>query len=497
MYNQHMTFLLGIIALAMMFFVIVRHRTVLFGFTIFGFFTIARVSLLAFLHNYLFGLDDYWISSPHIEVFTYTAWGLIAFMAGVAIAWRPLRRLPNSPALPSEQVLTSSLRTQANRHLKEPQNQNFPPYLQNQPWLNPRFAVLCVGLGGLAILLQPVAFAIPTLRTIWTTYIELLEFGMLIALLYSFASSNFRPLFIGICIFIPMVLYRAVLTGHITAGGFFLIQLLLLGCFWRGLSIRSVVIFGFGMLLVSSFLIGWLNSRDTIRSGSLDALSPFARVNAFVRDFDYVNPASLNPANILEAIRKRGDASDILAAQVVYQPDFVPYEYGRTIIEDLQIVFIPRFLWPDKPAIAGGSEFVTRYSGLHFDEDTSVGLPYQFELYANGGTLWVIIGLFIIGWLLARLELALFQANLSLPMFLMLLFITGALANGAQNLVLLLMIIVIGSVSYFVLGKVLWKWNGQLQVWNDNPVAKEYALPRTNFTQPRFAPGKKYIRRMR
>jgi hypothetical protein len=145
--------------------------------------------------------------------------------------------------------------------------------------------------------------------------------------------------------------------------------------------------------------------------------------------------------------------SDLLACQFLHQPETEPYAHGKTFL-NAGVALIPRALWPGKPQIAGGSEFVGRFTGIVRPEGdtTSVGLPYQFELYANGGPWLVVIGLFAIGYLSGRLELSLFRNFSSLGKLLALAVATLTVCDGGQRSNVVLPSMVAASLSAYVLG---------------------------------------------
>lgn len=431
------TLILSIISLGLLGFVLIRYQTVLLGFTFLLIFGIASASLSAFLFGALWGLNSYWITSAHLRVFTYSALGLMAFAGGVALAWRPLRATRGG----------------------------IPGGAQRLSWLNPRFAWLCTLLGAAAYGVWPITHAIPTLQVIGSAYLQLLPFGVVIALAYARTTGEYRPFRRCLAVFIPVVLLQMIRTGHVGAGGTFLVQLLFVACFWRRVNVRTAVMFLFGMVILSSLLFSWLESRYFIRQDLLLHTGPYARLVEFLEEFNYVDPLSLTPESVQKHLFDRVDMSRILAAQVRYQPDYEPFAYGKTVATDLLAAFVPRTLWPDKPIRVGGSEFVSRYTGLYFAPGTSVGLPYQFELYANGGALWVVIGFFLIGWLTARLELALFSTDLTLPQFMSLLITTKAVTTSEQTIITIVMAVLGGVVGYFILGMLLQVLNEDWQFW--------------------------------
>jgi hypothetical protein len=65
---------------------------------------------------------------------------------------------------------------------------------------------------------------------------------------------------------------------------------------------------------------------------------------------------------------------------------------------------IPRALWPDKPMVAGSGDMVSDFTGLHFGEDTSVGIGHIMEWYVNFGSLGVLFGMTGMGMLVAWMD---------------------------------------------------------------------------------------------
>jgi hypothetical protein len=85
-------------------------------------------------------------------------------------------------------------------------------------------------------------------------------------------------------------------------------------------------------------------------------------------------------------------------------PDRVPYWQGATY-RSLFLSWVPRVVWKDKPEERWGNEFGRRYQFLAPENTSmSVNLPWLVELYANFGAKGVVIGMTLIGLLLAFLE---------------------------------------------------------------------------------------------
>jgi hypothetical protein len=85
-------------------------------------------------------------------------------------------------------------------------------------------------------------------------------------------------------------------------------------------------------------------------------------------------------------------------------PKRVPYWGGETY-SNIYTSFIPRIIWPDKPKGTIGNQFGRRYRYLgKNDYSTSYNLPWIVEMYANFGRLGVLMGMPLVGLLLAFLD---------------------------------------------------------------------------------------------
>ncbi len=143
-----------------------------------------------------------------------------------------------------------------------------------------------------------------------------------------------------------------------------------------------------------------------------------------------------------------------MSAQAGHQPEFEPYVYGETVYTAVYTL-VPRFLWEGKPVVAGGSEFVSHFTGLVLstgDDPTSIGVAYPFELFANGGPLLVVVGLGLIGFACARLELNLLRAPKSLGRFWALALLLAVICEGGQRTDVVLPAVVASALSAYVLG---------------------------------------------
>ena len=128
---------------------------------------------------------------------------------------------------------------------------------------------------------------------------------------------------------------------------------------------------------------------------------------------------------------------NVLVGLAVERLESGAVEYAKgSVISDLLIALIPRVIWPEKPAVGGGGDVVTRYTGFSFSEGTSVGAGQVFEFFINFGTPSVIVGFFLWGWLLAKMDVRIINClnDGDQPGFLLWYLISLAMAQPSNNL---------------------------------------------------------------
>ena len=111
----------------------------------------------------------------------------------------------------------------------------------------------------------------------------------------------------------------------------------------------------------------------------------------------------------LDVLDDRMNQSYLIGATVERTRITGEYAYGRTLVESV-IAIVPRAIWPEKPIYAGSGDLVTRYSGIPFGPNTSVGIGHVLEFYVNFGTLGVIAGFVMLGMLVTIVDQSAFKA---------------------------------------------------------------------------------------
>jgi len=79
-------------------------------------------------------------------------------------------------------------------------------------------------------------------------------------------------------------------------------------------------------------------------------------------------------------------------------PRWVPYEKGETLFIPAMALFVPRFIWPDKPAFSMGRDFGVKFRVVNvFDEKTRIAVTVPGELYWNFDLPGILVGMALWG----------------------------------------------------------------------------------------------------
>jgi hypothetical protein len=154
-----------------------------------------------------------------------------------------------------------------------------------------------------------------------------------------------------------------------------------------------------------SVFVNYMKARNEIRQLVWYQPAPIGerlqRIADVFQNFEWID---LSNEQHREAIGGRLNQNALVGPAVArLESGVVEYAYGATI-GNMIMGLIPRALWPDKPAIGGGGTVVQDFTGLKFEEGTSVGAGQVFEFYVNFGRWGVIGGFVLCGWLLGRMD---------------------------------------------------------------------------------------------
>jgi len=424
MESPNLTFLFCLFTLFTYIYLIVKHKTVLMGFTIMASLQVAINTISYFFISYSSGIGMEEFGPYHYFVYNYMAASLIAMAAGIWLAWRPLRE--NKPLV--------------------------NPFVA-EPDLIKLFAVI----GAIALFLSVVLPNISTLSAIIQKFYSFLAISVIAGLVLWRATKNSRPLLFAAAVFLPTgILYMAI-SGHVSILGAFLLHPLLVFCCWRRPRVPQFLLMFAGLFLF--YVVGgvWLEARLLLRTEVIKG-NAFEKAVQFVPEFigQILSFESFKLESIQQAARNRLDLSSFQVAQAAYMPEGHPYDMGKGLFLDPIAAIIPRFLWPNKTFTMGDNEHINKYTGAAFKQDAiSVDTVIAFDFYANFGWIGVVFGMFLFGYLSASLELKLFTKGVTLRRVFIYCMILLSFSTGGRRVSVMAMEIGAGIVGSLLLAEFL------------------------------------------
>ena len=424
METPNLTFLFCLFTLFVYIYLIVKHKTVLMGFTVMASLQVAINTLSYFFISYASGLGLEEFGSYHYFVFNYMAASLLAMASGIWLAWKPLRE-------------------------KKPLVNPFVA----EPDLIKLFAVI----GVIALFLSVVMPNISTVSAIIQKFYSFLAVSVIAGLVLWRATKISRPLLFSLAIFLPTGVIYMALSGHVSILGAFLLHPLLVFCCWRRPRFPQFIMMFVG--LFAFFVVGgvWLEARLLLRTGVIKG-NAFEKATQFVPEFmgQIFSFEAFKLESIQQAARNRLDLSSFQVAQAAYMPDGHPYDMGKGLFLDPIAAIVPRFLWPNKPFTMGDNDHINKYTGAAFNQDSiSVDTVIAFDFYANFGWIGVVFGMFVFGYFSAFMELKLFTKGVKLRQVFMYCMILLSFSTGGRRVSVMAMEIGAGIVGSLFLAEFL------------------------------------------
>jgi hypothetical protein len=175
-----------------------------------------------------------------------------------------------------------------------------------------------------------------------------------------------------------------------------------------GLSAARIAAFSaltvYGML---SLFVAWMTFRDGLRANDDRATSE--RLDIIVDGFGKTELLSVNNFASLDWLNIRLNQYIFVGKAIEWHQIFPDLQlYGESLYLAL-FAFVPRALWPGKPAM-GGSRFLADHTGMVFSEGTTFGAGPVFEFYANFGYVGDFVGFLVLGYLVRKIDIAASQS---------------------------------------------------------------------------------------
>jgi hypothetical protein len=170
---------------------------------------------------------------------------------------------------------------------------------------------------------------------------------------------------------------------------------------WKGLGVALLI--GYVGL---SLYVTYMRDRAEIRASVWGGQSLGQRATRLYRTFSAIEWFGLHNQDHLLRIDERLN-QNYLAGVAINNllSGYREYARGETLTQ-AALAVVPRVIWPEKSIVAGSPGLVTTYTGITFEENTSVGVGQVMEFYINFGTAGVLIGFFVLGGLVALFDMA-------------------------------------------------------------------------------------------
>jgi hypothetical protein len=158
-----------------------------------------------------------------------------------------------------------------------------------------------------------------------------------------------------------------------------------------------ILMFSFGLFwqAIKSDYRAFLNQGTGMQAV---LVSPEARANFILNKS--VNLTTEDLSRGFETMIDRLGYLEYLARSIGQVPEVIPYQNGRLLVEVAQHIFMPRVLFPDKPAISD-SDRTNEFTGIRVagaEQGTSIGIGYAGESYIDFGPIRMFLPIFAYGW---------------------------------------------------------------------------------------------------
>jgi hypothetical protein len=173
---------------------------------------------------------------------------------------------------------------------------------------------------------------------------------------------------------------------------------------WLYYSVAPVVVF-LGLSLFVSYWAQRAYIRQLAFQNNASVMAVADRASKIITDFKFLDLSE--PAQ-RAAMNVRLNQNLLIADAIQrHEEGLTRLAYGATMP---LWALIPRVIWPNKPAIGGGGDVVSKYTGVIFANGTSVGAGQVLEFYVNFGYAGIVGGFMFFGFVLMRIDGAVMRA---------------------------------------------------------------------------------------
>jgi hypothetical protein len=255
----------------------------------------------------------------------------------------------------------------------------------------------CLVLGAIFyFVLQPILGSIPSISSVVSTGLSLATIGLCLG---CWQAWHFRPAtlsrWLAVALIAPTI--TVVRSGFLGYGTTIVIIVAIFVFTFYKPRWKVVVAFVLSIFLGLSVFVNYLQDRDEIRASVWGGEDIGGRIVTLTDTFSKFEMFDLTNQQHLEAIDGRLNQNTLVGQAVEYLGSGqVRFAQGQTLAL-AAVSWIPRILWPGKPAVGGSGDLVSLFTGRVFTEGTSVGVGQVLEFYINFGSIGVFIGFLVFG----------------------------------------------------------------------------------------------------
>jgi hypothetical protein len=228
------------------------------------------------------------------------------------------------------------------------------------------------------------------------------------------------------------------------------------------------------VFLSLSVFVNYYAHRNDIREKVWGGAPLEARMDSVtdtIRGFEWFDPSNRKHLIALDERLNQNYFVGLAARRI--QVGLADYLNGDSVWQGL-LSLVPRILWTDKPVFGGSPQIVSKMTGIHFSPTTSIGVGNVMEFQINFGIPGVVIGFFVLGWLIGTLDLKAAAAEARGDMGGTLLFFLPCVAliqpNGS-------IVELTGGAAAALVAAYGWKWAWKQWVANRNNSRRTYSYP--------------------
>lgn len=156
---------------------------------------------------------------------------------------------------------------------------------------------------------------------------------------------------------------------------------------------RTVIVIAGTLLLYLglSVYVTYMRDRRDIREVVWAGSAMSARIGRMTETLTSIEWFDPRDVRHLDRIDLRLNQDYLMGASVAYfAGGSAELAYGGTVWDAL-VALVPRAIWPNKPAVAGSGNLVSDYTGIRFEQGTSVGIGQVMEAYVNFGRAGIVV----------------------------------------------------------------------------------------------------------